>query len=60
MKELVNKQAEVNGIIDEGNEIIDDEFLHSDERKKVHDKMQILHDNWNKLASLASGKQQRY
>lgn len=56
---MVTKQAEVNEIIDEGNQIIDDSSLIERDRKKVHEKMIALHDDWNKLANLTSGKQQR-
>lgn len=59
MKDLVSKQGEVNEIIDDGNHFIDDEALPDTQRKKVHEKMVILHDDWNKLANLTSGKQQR-
>jgi len=56
---LVTKQGEVNEIIDEGNQIIDDDSIPEGERKQVHEKMIALHDDWNKLANLTSGKQQR-
>lgn len=59
MKDMVTKQGEVNEVIDEGNQIIDDNSMPERERKKVHDKMIALHDDWNKLANLTSGKQQR-
>ena len=59
MKDLVSKQGEVNEIIDEGNHFIDDKTVPDTERKKVHEKMVILHDDWNKLATLTSGKHQR-
>ena len=56
---MVIKQAEVNEVIDEGNHIIDDNSLPEKDRKRTHEKMVALHDDWNKLASLTSGKQQR-
>ena len=59
MNDLVSKQGEVNAIIDEGNKIIDDNALPDADKKAVHEKMIVLHDDWNKLATLASGKQQR-
>ena len=59
IKDLVSKQGEVNEIIDEGNQIIDDDSFTEKERKVVHDKMTALHNDWNKLANLTSGKQQR-
>lgn len=59
MKDLVSKQGEVNAIIDDGNHIIDDEALLDGEKRVVHEKMISLHDDWNKLATLTSGKQQR-
>ena len=59
MSDLISKQPEVNEIIDEGNHIIDDNALPEAGKKVVHEKMIVLHDDWNKLATLASGKQQR-
>lgn len=56
---MVAKQGEVNEIIDEGNQIIDDDSILEGDRKLVHEKMITLHDDWNKLANLTSGKQQR-
>ena len=59
MKDLVSKQGVVNEIIDEGNQIIDDSAFLDGEKKAVHEKMIALHDDWNRLATLTSGKQQR-
>ena len=59
MKDLVSKQGEVNEIIDEGNQIIEDKGLLEGERRIAHEKMIALHNDWNKLATLTSGKQQR-
>jgi len=56
---LVTKQGEVNETIDEGNQIIEDDSIPEKDRKQVHEKMIALHDDWNKLANLTSGKQQR-
>ena len=59
VKDLVSKQGEVNEIIDEGNQIIEDKSLLEGERRIAHEKMIALHNDWNKLATLTSGKQQR-
>lgn len=59
VKDLTSKQDEVNEVIDEGNQVIDDHTYAEKERKLVHEKMTALHDDWNKLATLTSGKQQR-
>ena len=59
VSDLLSKQGEVNEMIDGGNKFIDDNSLPEDDRKTIHDKMVILHDDWNKLATLTSGKQQR-
>ena len=59
VKDLTSKQGEVNEVIDEGNQVIDDHTYAEKERKPVHEKMTALHDDWNKLATLTSGKQQR-
>lgn len=56
---MVTKQGEVNETIDEGNQIIEDDFIPENDRKQVHEKMIALHDEWNKLANLTSGKKQR-
>lgn len=56
---MTPKRDEVNEIIDEGNQIIDDNSFLEGERKVVHEKMIALHDDWNKLTTLTSGKQQR-
>lgn len=56
---MVGKQDEVNVTIDEGNQIIEDHSIPEGDRKLVHEKMIALHDDWNKLANLTSGKQQR-
>ena len=59
VKDLVSKQGEVNDVIDEGNQVIDDHTYAEKDRKVVHEKMTALHNDWNKLATLTSGKQQR-
>ena len=56
---MVTKQGEVNETIDEGNQIIDDNSIPEGDRKQVHEKMMALHDDWNKLANLTSGRKQR-
>ncbi|XP_068690393.1 utrophin-like [Montipora foliosa] len=58
VSDLLSKQGEVNEMIDGGNKFIDDNSLPEDDRKTIHDKMVMLHDDWNKLATLTSGKQQ--
>lgn len=55
--EMETKAEEVNNVIDEGNQIIDDDSMPEEERKVVHEKMIGLHDDWNKLAILTSGRQ---
>ena len=54
---METKVEEVNKIIDEGNQIIDDDSMPEMERKVVHERMIALHDDWNKLATLTSGRQ---
>lgn len=54
---METKAEEVNNVIDEGNQIIDDDSMPEEERKVVHEKMIGLHDDWNKLAILTSGRQ---
>ena len=57
IEEMETKAEEVNNVIDEGNQIIDDASMPEEERKVVHEKMIGLHDDWNKLAILTSGRQ---
>lgn len=57
IEEMETKAEEVNNVIDEGNQIIDDDSMPEEERKVVHEKMIGLHDDWNKLAILTSGRQ---
>ena len=54
---METKVEEVNKIIDDGNQIIDDDSMPEKDRKQVHEKMIDLHDDWNKLATLTSGRQ---
>jgi len=54
---METKVEDVNKIIDEGNQIIDDDSIPEKERKVVHEKMIALHDEWNRLATLTSGRQ---
>lgn len=51
------KVEEVNNVIDEGNQIIDDDFMFEEERKVVYEKMIGLYDDWNKLVILIFGRQ---
>lgn len=53
---METKAEEVNKIIDEGNHIIEDDSMPESERKVVHEKMIALHDHWNELATLTSGR----
>ncbi|XP_020615406.1 uncharacterized protein LOC110053509 [Orbicella faveolata] len=57
IEEMETKVEDVNKIIDEGNQIIDDDSVPEKERKVVHEKMIALHDEWNRLATLTSGRQ---
>lgn len=50
------KVEEVNNVIDEGNQIIDDDFMFEEERKVVYEKMIGLYDDWNKLVILIFGR----
>ncbi|XP_015765376.1 PREDICTED: dystrophin-like [Acropora digitifera] len=58
VSDLQSKQREVNELIDEGNQFTDDTNLPEKDRETIHEKMVALHDDWNKLANLTSGKQQ--
>ncbi|XP_067048762.1 dystrophin-like isoform X1 [Acropora muricata] len=58
VSDLQSKQREVNELIDEGNQFTDDTNLPEKDREAIHEKMVALHDDWNKLANLTSGKQQ--
>jgi len=53
---METKAEEVNKIIDEGNHIIEDDSMPENERKVVHENMIALHDHWNELATLTSGR----
>lgn len=57
IEEMETKAEEVNNVIDEGNQIIDDDSMPEKERTVVHETMIGLHDDWNKLAVLTSGRQ---
>lgn len=60
VSDLQSKQREVNELIDEGNQFTDDTNLPEKDRETIHEKMVALHDDWNKLANLTSGKQQTW
>ena len=60
VSDLQSKQREVNELIDEGNQFTDDSNLPEKDRETIHEKMVALHDDWNKLANLTSGKQQTW
>ena len=55
----MQKEIEVNVVIDEGNCIIDNTLLPYQGRTDVHDKMKILHDNWEELCIKVDFRQQR-
>ncbi|XP_020912247.1 dystrophin isoform X2 [Exaiptasia diaphana] len=58
LEDLVNKQPQVNDIIDDGNRLLDDPSCGTDERKDVHDKMSKLYADWDRLSLALTSRQE--
>ncbi|XP_048577507.1 dystrophin isoform X2 [Nematostella vectensis] len=58
VSQLMDKQIEVNDVIDEGNKFLDDTSIGDDERGDIHQKMMKLHNDWDVLSHTIASRQE--